>query len=223
MLLAIDSATRRIGIALYDGTQVLHEAVWQSTNRHSVELTPGIHQALERSGMTIKDVQVIGLAIGPGSYTGLRIGTAVAKGLALARHLALVGVSTFDILAAAQTLNPDHRLAVVLSAGRKRLAVGWFESDETGWRAAADPELLLPEELSKKIRNPTLVCGELDSEALAVLQRKRKNVAFASPAQNLRRPAYLAEIAWRRWQAGDTDDPATLAPHYLQTGEHIPK
>lgn len=222
MLLAIDSATRRIGIALYDGIQVLHEAVWQSTNRHSVELTPAIDQALARAGLTIKDVQAIGLAIGPGSYTGLRIGAAVAKGLALARRLPLVGVSTFDILAAAQSPKPDHQLAVVLCAGRSRLAVGWYEAGDNAWQQAADAELLLPEDFAKKIRKPTLVCGELDANVLSLLQRKRKNVDLLSPAHNLRRPAYLAEIAWQRWQAGDTDDPALLAPVYLQTGEHIP-
>jgi tRNA threonylcarbamoyladenosine biosynthesis protein TsaB len=222
MLLAIDSATRKMGIALYDGVQVLHEAVWSSVNRHSVELAPAIASALDRAGYSVKKLKVIGLAIGPGSYTGLRIGAALAKGLALSQHIPLVGVSTFDILAAAWPVDPEKQLAVVLQAGRGRLAVGWHQAGESGWETAKDPELLTSEELSKKIRKPTLVCGELDEDVLAVLGRKRKNVEIATPAQNLRRPAYLAEIAWARWQAGDTDDPAVLAPVYLQTGENIP-
>jgi tRNA threonylcarbamoyladenosine biosynthesis protein TsaB len=222
MLLAIDSATRKIGIALYDGAQVIHEAVWHSVNRHTVELTPAIKNALNRAGYTIADVEVIGLAIGPGSYTGLRIGVAVAKGLALARHIPLVGVSTFDILAASQAVTPEYQLAVVLEAGRSRLAIGWYKAGENGWEPDSDPDLLTAEEFSKKITKPTVVCGELDEETRKVLGRKRKNVEMVSPAQSLRRPSYLAEIAWARWQAGEMDDPATLAPFYLQTGEDIP-
>ena len=72
------------------------------------------------------------------------------------------------------------------------------------------------------LMGPTLVCGELDKETLKILNRKRKNVFIVSPASGLRRPAFLAEIAWARWQAGETDDPALLAPNYLQTGENIP-
>ena len=101
MLLAIDTATRKIGIALYDGVQVLHEAVWQSPYRHTVELAPAIQAALDSAKSTVEDLEAVGLTIGPGSYTGLRIGAAVAKGLAFSQNLDLVAVSTFDVLAAA--------------------------------------------------------------------------------------------------------------------------
>ena len=222
MLLAIDTATRKIGLALYDGVQVVQEAVWQSPNRHTVELSAAIDNALQRAGLTPNDLTAIALAIGPGSYTGLRIGTAVAKGLALAQHLPLIGVSSFDILAAAQPVMPEHQLATVLEAGRTRLAVSWYSADEQSWQPKGQPNILTPDEFAKKIRTPTLICGELDEDLQKVLGRKRKNVKLASPANSLRRPAYLAELAWARLQAGETDDPATLAPQYLQTGENIP-
>lgn len=222
MLLAIDTATRKIGIALYDGVQVLHEAVWQSPYRHTVELTPAINQALVGAGLKITDLEVIGMTIGPGSYTGLRIGTAVAKGLALSRGMDLVAVSTFQPLAAAFPPNPEWKMAVVLEAGRGRLAVGWYEVQDSTWQPADEPELFTPEELSKKIRVPTLVCGEMDQQLRKLLGRKHKNVILATPAQSLRRPAYLAELAWERWQQGDLSDPETVAPIYLQTTENIP-
>jgi tRNA threonylcarbamoyladenosine biosynthesis protein TsaB len=223
MLLAIDSATSKIGIALYDGVEVLHEAVWQSVNRHSVELTPAIDQALRRGSFTIKDVEVIGLAIGPGSYTGLRIGAAVAKGLALSRHIPLVGVSTFDILAAAIPPDPERKLAVALSAGRGRLSIGWYKTIGGAWQMSGEASLFTPEELSQQLTQPTLVCGELDESTQRLLGRKRVNVSLVPPALSLRRPAFLAELAWARWQAGQTDDPSKLAPVYLQTGDNIPE
>lgn len=222
MLLALDTATRKIGIALYDGTQVLHEAVWQSPFRHTVELTPAIQQALERTNTVIGDVKAIALTIGPGSYTGLRIGAAAAKGLALARNIPLIAVSTFDVAAFAVPVDAEYRLATVLEAGRGRMAIGWFHVVDNTWQNNGEPDLLTPLEFSKKIRQPTLVVGELNEEALKILGRKRKNVKIATPANSLRRPAYLAELAWQRWQDGDVDDPATLAPVYLQTNEKIP-
>ncbi len=221
MLLAIDSATRKIGIALYDGVQVIHEAVWESKNYHTVELAPAVQTALQRAKLTPEDIEVIALTIGPGSYTGLRIGAALAKGFSMARHIPLVGILTFEVLAAAQPV-VDKQLAVVLQAGRTRLAVGWYKQEDGRWAPGPDPDLLTPEEFSKKIRKPTLICGELDDYTRKVLGRKRKNVTLASPANSLRRPAYLAELGWERWQAGETTAPAELAPQYLQTGEKLP-
>ena len=222
MLLAIDTATNKIGIALFDGVTIYHEAVWQSPNRHTVELAPAIESSLARTNCSIDDVEAIGLAIGPGSYTGLRIGAAVAKGLALARSLDLIAVPTFEILTAAFPPKPDLQLAAILKAGRGRFSVGWYQAEEDLWQPAGEPDLYTPEELSKAINTPTLVCGELTEELRKILGRKHKNVILASPAACLRRPALLAELAWARWQAGDTDDPETIAPVYLQTNQNIP-
>ncbi len=222
MLLAIDTASRKIGIALYDGVEVLHEAIWASHSRHTVELTPAIAFALERGGNTVEDIEVIAVSIGPGSYTGLRIGAAVAKGLALAHRLPMIAIPTFDILAAAQPVQEDLQLAVVLEAGRGRLAVEWYKPKGDHWQSTQQAALLAPSEFNKKIRKPTLICGEMDEEVRRLLGRKRKNTILASPAHSLRRPSFLAELAWERWQTGDVDDPAEIAPFYLQTGENIP-
>ena len=217
MLLAIDSATQKIGIALYDGAQVNHESIWHSKNYHTVELAPAIKSAVENAGFDFNDIEAVGVSLGPGSYTGLRIGMSVAKGIVLTKKLPLIGVSTFDILAKAQTLQPDSQLAIILEAGRKRLSVGWYKVIDGAWKKFQEPDLLTPQELSQKINTPTLVCGEILTETQRVLTRKWKNVTLLSPAFSLRRPSFLAEIAWKRWKAGDVDDPAALDPFYMQT------
>jgi len=221
MLLALDTSTQKIGLALYDGIQVLHEAVWPSPNHHTVELAPAIKTALHGAGLTFDDLEVICIATGPGSFTGLRIGLAAAKGLALARNLPLIGIPTLDILAAAQTVQ-DILMAAVLEAGRGRLAVGWYQAKDGAWRAKKKAEVFTPQELSKRIRKPTLICGELSEETRRLLGRKRKNAQLVSPAHSFRRPGFLAELGWERWQAGEVDDPATLTPTYLHIGDPIP-
>jgi tRNA threonylcarbamoyladenosine biosynthesis protein TsaB len=163
----------------------------------------------------------VAVALGPGSFTSLRIGLALAKGLALALNIPIVGVPTLDILVAAQQLR-DIPLAAVLQAGRNRLAVGWYGATRGRWQAQGEASVFTVEELAEKIAKPTLVCGELNALQRQVLAHKHKNVLLATPAQSLRRPSYLAEIGWKHWQSGKVDDVVSLAPIYLHVVEAIP-
>jgi tRNA threonylcarbamoyladenosine biosynthesis protein TsaB len=221
MLLAIDTSTRTVGIALYDGTQVLGEVVWNSRDYHTVELAPAVFEILRRGQVDPGDLKVLAVATGPGSFTGLRIGLAFAKGLCLARHLPLIGIPTLDSVAAAQPVQALP-LAAVLQAGRGRLAVGWYHSPAGQWEPNGPVEITDIVRLVHRIQQPTLVTGELKEDERRALARKYKNVHLASPAQALRRPAYLAELAWKRWQSGQVDDPASLSPLYLHFGNPIP-
>jgi tRNA threonylcarbamoyladenosine biosynthesis protein TsaB len=77
-------------------------------------------------------------------------------------------------------------------------------------------------ELSRRIRQRTWVCGELTASERARLARKFKNVLLASPAQCVRHPGILAELAWEKWQADEIDPTATLAPIYLHLAGGLP-
>lgn len=221
MLLAVDTSTRSVGLALFNGSQVLSESVWQSQAHHTVELAPSVASLLASAGTRPADLRALAVATGPGSFTSLRIGLGLVKGMALALHIPIVGVPTLDALAAAQPVQ-DLAMAAVLEAGRGRLAVGWYKVERGGWRSRGAPEVMTAEDLAERIQEPTVVCGELSGEQRQVINRKRKNTILASPARCLRRPGYLAELAWRRWQAGKVDDPVSLAPLYLHIAEGIP-
>ncbi|OGO10970.1 MAG: tRNA (adenosine(37)-N6)-threonylcarbamoyltransferase complex dimerization subunit type 1 TsaB [Chloroflexi bacterium RBG_19FT_COMBO_50_10] len=222
MLLALDTSTRNIGIAIYDGIQVLCEYIWTSHDYHTVELAPAVADTLSRAGVEIQNLKLLAVATGPGSFTGLRIGMALAKGIALARHLPIIGIPTLDVVAESQPVSPGFTLAAILQAGRGRLAVGWYIPVNGTWQLNLPIEVMDVLKLSRQIHEPTLVCGELNEEQQHALARKYKNVILASPAHSIRRPSLLAELAWKRWQAGEVDDPATLSPTYLHLGEPIP-
>ncbi|MCW5874712.1 MAG: tRNA (adenosine(37)-N6)-threonylcarbamoyltransferase complex dimerization subunit type 1 TsaB [Anaerolineales bacterium] len=221
-LLAIDASTRNTGVAIYDGVRVRYECAWHSEQFHSVELAPAIQLGLRRAGVQVKELKVLAVAIGPGSYTGLRIGLALAKGMAFARNLAMVAVPTLDVLAHGQPLQ-ELPMAAVLQAGRGRLGVGWYHAKDGDWHPSAAPELMTAAQLADRIQRPTYVCGELSEEDRATLGRKYKNAVLASPAWCLRRPAILAELGWARWQAGELADPAGLSPQYLQASDAVPQ
>lgn len=227
LILALDTSTRTVGLALYDGVQVLSEAAWTSNDYHTVELAPAIAEAFQKTGLEAGALGALAVALGPGSFTGLRVGLALAKGLALARKLPIVGIPTLDILAAAQPLPRSQsaapmQLAAVLRAGRGRLAVGWYREKEQCWQPAQPVEVLTLADLVKKIQSPTLVSGELSDEERQGLLRDAPQAVLATPAGSLRHPAYLAELAWKRWKAGQVDAPAGLAPIYLHYNDPIP-
>jgi tRNA threonylcarbamoyladenosine biosynthesis protein TsaB len=221
MLLAIDTSTAQIGLALYDGAQVLGEFTWQGGPHHTQVLAPALSELLTRVEVKIEAVTALGVALGPGSFTALRVGLAFVKGLVLARHLPLVGIPTLDVVAAPIPLS-DRKLAAVVTAGRGRLAVGWYKPAENGWLSAGPATAMTAEALENEIHKPTIICGELTAHDRQILARKFKNVILASPAQCLRRPGVLAELAWQKWQAGKTDTAASLAPIYLHVAGGLP-
>lgn len=222
MLLAFDTSTSWISLALYDGTFVHYELTWQSQRHHTVELAPAINELYLRTGASGQDLTAIAVAIGPGSFTSLRIGLAAAKGLSLALNKPLIGVPSLDVIAAAQPLD-DKPMIAVLHAGRSRLAYAPYQVEGSSWQPQAEPSVIDAKDLVKTITDPTLVCGELTEEARSIIGRRWKNAIIASPARCLRRAGFLAEIGWERLLNGQTDDPLSLAPIYLSTATPIPE
>ena len=96
MLLAIDTSGDTASLALFDGGQPLAELTWQCHRNHSTELLPRLNQLLEQNGLETGSITAIAVALGPGSYNGLRVGLATAKGLALSLGVPLVGLSTLE-------------------------------------------------------------------------------------------------------------------------------
>jgi tRNA threonylcarbamoyladenosine biosynthesis protein TsaB len=220
MLLAVDTSTAQLGLAVYDGSQVMGEYAWRSSQRHTVELAPAIFELLTRCGLTMDDVRALGVALGPGSFTSLRVGLSLVKGFALARNLPLIGIPTLDVLAAAQPLSKLPLLAAI-QAGRGRLAAGWYKRSKGRWQAKGAARVVTAKVLLEEVKRPVIVCAELSAEERELLAGNTE-IQLVSPANSVRRPAVLAEQAWIRWQAGDVDDRAALAPIYLHVAEPIP-
>jgi tRNA threonylcarbamoyladenosine biosynthesis protein TsaB len=213
MLVAVDTSTAQVGLALYDGDSVLGEMTWTTRQHHTTELASALSGLLSRCGATMDMLHALGVAIGPGSFTSLRVGLSLAKGIALARRVPLIGIPTLDVIAAAQPLS-KHPLIAALQAGRKRIAFSVYQSQKKGWQAEGAARSGTVDGLLDGIESPTVIAGDLNPEDRRKLSKK-KNVILASPAQCVRRPSVLAELAWARWQNDDTDDAAALAPIYL--------
>lgn len=226
MLLAIDTATRFISLALYDGQNLLAEQTWQSYNNHTVQLAPAIFTMLDHSDLGVEDITAMGVCTGPGSYTGLRIGVSLAKGIASARKLPLIGVTTLDILAASQPYyQSGGGLVVVVQAGRGRVIVRTYRWRKGQWASRAEPQLMDWNGLLNHIDGPAFVTGEIDDEGMEILkeaQAKDLPITLAPGAHRLRRAGFLAQTAWERLHAVEDKsqfEAAKLAPIYIKSEE----
>ena len=219
MLLAIDTATKTMGIAVHDGSSVLAESTWTGTGYHTVELAPEIAMVLKRIGSSIEHVTAAAVASGPGSFTGLRIGMALAKGLALAHKLDLVGIPTHDILAKAQPALDEDMIAVI-RAGRRRLSTVRYRWLESSWTAQEEPRNQTFEELLGSLETETVLCGEISSDERRALE-EHALARPAAPALCVRRPAVLADLGWQKIHEKKPGHPANLIPVYTRSASGL--
>lgn len=229
MILALDTATRQTGIALFDGQEVIAEINWRSADGQTTELLPRLRQLMAWHDLAPTTLRAVAVGVGPGSFTGVRIGVSAAKGLALAGALPLVGVGTLDATAFPHLGRPEPVCAVV-SAGRGRVFWALYAGaaadlprpgepvrlgEWRGWRTP--PHLSTVEDLAALIDHPAFCSGELSPAVrarLAELLGGRAHLAPVSAAT--RRAGCLAELGWWRLEAGEHDDPAGLSPLYLR-------
>ncbi|MCU0490308.1 MAG: tRNA (adenosine(37)-N6)-threonylcarbamoyltransferase complex dimerization subunit type 1 TsaB [Chloroflexaceae bacterium] len=214
MLLAIDTSTTLTSLACYSERGLLGECSWESRRNHTSQVLPQLQVLLRNLGVEQAQLQAVAVALGPGSWSGLRVGMSIAKGMALAGGLALLGVGTLEALAyqqrgAAMPIYPLVRL------GRERFASARFEYRLGFARQSQDRNMSLAE-LAAEINDSALFCGEIDADVQNGLrQALGERAHFPGSAANMRRAGYLAELAWGRFQAGERDNLTTLEPIYL--------
>ena len=220
MILAIDTSTARLGIAVYNGSEVLAENCWTSPNRHTVSLAPAVNEMLANLELDMKKLKAVGVALGPGSFTSLRVGLSFAKGISLGLGIPVIGVPTLDITANQQPPS-ENNLCAFLQAGRGKLAVSYYRVRRSRWVSDGTIEIYSAEALSEAITEPTILTGEFDADMRTAF-RKNKNIKMSAPAASLRRAGYLAETAWKLYEKGDFPDVSSLSPIYLHTHDPIP-
>jgi tRNA threonylcarbamoyladenosine biosynthesis protein TsaB len=215
MILAIDTATRCAGIALYDGQSILFEVNWRSNESHTRELAPMVVRALAQQGIEPSDLSGLIVSLGPGSFTGLRIGLSVAKGIAFATGQPLLGIPTLDSVGYAHA-REDMRTVALAEMGRGRYCTATYLRRKGALERLDEYRIVAPEDLIASGELPVCFCGEINA-ALREYLRKHlgEGVYLSSPAESIRRAGYLAELGWQRLQIGERDNLATLAPIYL--------
>lgn len=221
MILAIDSSTAMISVALYDGAAIVAETTWKSPNRHTTVLAPAVTSLMKQAGSDFSALTALAVALGPGSFTSLRVGLSFVKGLQTALNIPIIGIPTLSYFAAAQQTS-RATICALLTAGRGKYATQFFENKANGCVAISDIDVHTLETLASTIVAPTVISGEVTAEMRTALRRNQnRNIRFAAPGFELRRAGFLAAQAAKIYKKGVFSDPDQLSPIYLHTNDSV--
>lgn len=214
-LLAIDTTTAFASVALYDG-HVLAETTWHAHRRHDDHLFPEIDRLLELAGAALKDVTRVAVAIGPGSFTGVRVGIAAAQGIARASGAVTTGVVTLDV-AAHPFAASRTRVCALIPAGRGEHYAAMYRERRGTWARRSEIFTGSVPDLARRISMDALFVGEIDGVTAADLREHLgPRAAFPPASAGIRRAGHLAEIGWARIEQGEGMLGEALEPLYIR-------
>jgi tRNA threonylcarbamoyladenosine biosynthesis protein TsaB len=213
-ILAIDTSTDQASTALLQEDEIVAEYSWRAAGNHSRHLGSVVEEILDRQGFTPRSIDIMAIAIGPGSFSGLRVGISFAKGMATALEIPLYGESTLDVIAD-NIGDCVGSMWAVLPAGRRQLYAARYRRDGSTWRRTSDYQLLEGEQLPRVVAPGELVGGTGLPDALerAILDVGGR---LTRPADRVRRAGYLAELARRSAVSGVPNQRDTIEPLYLR-------
>lgn len=229
-ILALDTATASCTAAVVDGNQILAELSLQIPRAHSTRLMPLIDQAVRESGVSKCDLEAVAAGIGPGSFTGLRIGLATAKGIAFALGIPTVGVPTLQSLAYG-TGAQIGLVVPMLDAKRGNVytaVYGAGDRDPATWVELMPPTHMSVEQLAEEIRilrsglqqtwQFVTLCGDA-AEQYADSLKLGESLRMASAGAMLPRAWAVGAVGASLLSQGKGIDPDHLLPAYLRKSE----
>lgn len=222
MILAIDSSSLVASVALVGEDAIIAEYTVNLKKTHSQTLLPMIDEIFTMTGLDKKELKAIAVTGGPGSFTGLRIGAATAKGLALALNIPIINISTIDAMA--YNYNHCNKLVCpIMDARRNQVYTGIYRCPEEELQIVVKPCALSIDELIDKL-------NELNEEVvfigdgIPVFKEKTDETLavkhfYAKQHQGRQRSSTIGAIAWNMYKEGKTTNPDKFAPDYLRLSQ----
>ena len=210
-ILALETSGFSGEVALLDGEHIVYEAMLAEGQRTAQSLAPGIAGALSAAGWKPADIQLVAVTIGPGSFTGLRVGVTTAKTFAYAVGCEVLGVDTLDAIAEQAPAIADRDLWAVLDAQRSQLFAKRFEAHGAHWQAATPAQIVDGEQWLVQLGSDLATGAGLKRWSLQLPEAQ-----ILPQSQWQPRAATVGKLAWRAYREGRRDDLWKLAPQYLR-------
>ena len=193
------------------------ELAWRSEQNHSVEFVPALRRLLDQADTSLDQVEAVFVARGPGGFSALRVGISIAKALAMAQSIPLVGVGSLDV-EAQPYLGLGMPVCAVIEAGRTKVYAAMYAAQaDAGGDPPPEYRVETHEGLASWVQEGTLICGEgARTVAGAVRERLGSGSPVMATPPPTRRPAVLAQLGFRRLKASDADDAELLQPLYMR-------
>jgi tRNA threonylcarbamoyladenosine biosynthesis protein TsaB len=218
-VLGLDTCTMTAGMGLVDEGEVLVEMKFDVKVTYSEVLMPAVDLVLRTVGLKLADVDGFAISIGPGSFTGLRIGLSTVKALCIASRKPLASVPSLDALAS-RSLFCRHQVAPLLDAKKNQVYAAIYETGDGELRRQSDYMAANIEALAGKISRETLFVGpgaKLYHREL--IDRLGKKAYFALGEQSAPSGASVARLGARKLASGQTEEISELEPLYIRKSE----
>ncbi len=217
--LTVQTATPGGSVALTAGDQLLGEFCLNTPRPVGDWLLDGANTLLESAGLKLADLDAFGIVAGPGAFTGLRVGMATIKGLAMAVDKPVVAVSSLECLAL-QAPYCAMPVCAMLDARKKEVYVALYAHQGTEVRTLVDERVVAPEDFLAYCPEETLFIGNGATAYRTLLMRQMGPRAhFLSGLYDLPRAALAAQLVYRGWQAGDACSAEQIQPRYIRPSE----
>jgi len=217
-ILAVDTTTQFLCLGLADGNK-LYEYNLDSGRRHSGILIPTIKRALEAIGWELADVDYFACGLGPGSFTGIRIGLSAIKGLSLAEDKPIVGVSSLDILAMNAREKGSKIIAPVIDAKRNLIYTAFYANVAGKLKRKTPYMLLSKEELISKLKPGVVLLGDALNLYKDDILRKNQGVFVLDKDQWYPKAHNIIKLVLERIKEKKLEDPLEVNPIYVYPKE----
>lgn len=220
-ILGIDTSTMAANVAVLEDDKLICEYTINTKKTHSQKLMPMIENMLKLSDLEIKDMDAIGICVGPGSFTGLRIGMATAKAMAHVNNIPLIGVDSLEILGANMDLC-NRKICSILDAQRNQVYMNKYALENNKIKSLEEISIKPIDDLLEEIASSDeqwVLVGE------AVYKYKEKinqieNITIPSPANNITKASSLCVIARDKMLANeDIHNCYDINPMYIRKSQ----
>jgi len=216
-VLGLDTSTLMTTCGVIDDNRLLGEYSLSQDMSHSEKLVPMIKEVLDNLKLNIKDIDLYAVSVGPGSFTGLRIGIATIKAFAHLTNKPVVAVSTLEALA--YNLPFSKIVVPMIDARRNRVYTGIYSWDNGRLETIMKPDVVEISELLEGLKKYESVVVNGDGAIKyrdIIMDALDERVKFSTTGQNMCKASSICELALQKYHEGDVDDYFTLAPDYLR-------
>lgn len=220
IILSINTSTKQYSIALLENDTVVGEYLISSGSSHFRDLMPCIDDLFKKTTLTPGQLGAVAVSIGPGSFTGTRVGLAVAKGLSQGLRIPILGVSTLPALAS-QIPYARKDICSLVTSRKGEVFAALFRRDRDDHLIRIEEDFSLKvEDLPVLIKRKTIIIGnDFTAQGPLVKQYAGKNALFAPPNLWNLRASSIGALALQRLEQGDSDAASTLVPLYLRDAD----
>lgn len=221
LILAIDTATKTSSVAVADENTLAAEITMEAKLTHSETLMPHIKRALEMADVSLKDIDGVAVSVGPGSFTGLRIGIAAAKAIAYALDVAIIGVPTLEAIAYGFPFG-EKKIFALADAQKNSAYVEGFRRSADGVLQNVFPVRIMPIKdfvaMLYEENEAAVLAGDVVKKKIAGSELPA-NVFVAPPRFIMPRAANVAALGMKKLAAGECSSLMLLEPSYLRRSE----